>query len=94
MKTQHGIRKFAALATLTGALVATATLADNVRASDDSGLATLGQMTVVARREAPIAHLGSLVVSAPRLPASYADLGAITVSAPRFADTQLAHAWN
>jgi hypothetical protein len=96
MSTLHGIRKFAFAATLASlALLASATQADVVRAGHASGaanaVADLGQMVVVARRDARFADLGSLTVSAVRLPrVSFADLGALTVTAPRIVDTQVA----
>jgi hypothetical protein len=46
-------------------------------------------MTVLARRDAPVADLGSLVVSASRL-TSFADLGTLTVTATRIETVALA----
>jgi hypothetical protein len=74
MSTLHRIREFALAATLgMGALVASATLACE-------------KSTLVEARDAAVAHLGSMTVTAPRLPATYgsfADLGSMTVTASR-----------
>lgn len=91
MSTLHGIRKFASVAALvTGALAGSASPATPVPASERHGIADLGRITVLARRDAPFADLGSLVVRASRLPPSFASLGALTVSASRMADAQVA----
>lgn len=92
MNTLHGIRKLALSAALgLGALIASATPAVGDRAGDASSFADLGQITVLARRDAPVADLGSLIVSAPRLTdASFADLGTLTVTASRIADARVA----
>lgn len=92
MNTLHTVRKFALVAALaTGALIASASQADESRTSGERVVANLGHMTVVARRPAEFAHLGSMVVTASRIADTrVADLGSITVSAPRLADTQVA----
>ena len=96
MNTLHGIRHFALSAALgLSALTASALPALADRTSDAQSVAgtfaDLGQITVRARREAAVADLGSMVVSAPRLKAvSFADLGSMTVTASRIADTRVA----
>ncbi len=96
MNTLHGIRQFALSAALGfSALTASAVPAIAEPASDAQSVAgtfaDLGQITVRARREAAVADLGSLVVSAPRLKAvRFADLGSMTVTASRIADTRVA----
>ncbi len=96
MSTLQRIRKFALVAVVaTGALIASATQADEGRTSERPSIAgtiaNLGQMTVLARRPAEIAHLGSMTVTAQRLSDTrVADLGAMTVTALRFSDTLVA----
>lgn len=96
MNTLYGIRQFALSAALgLSALTASAVPASVDRSSDAQGVAgtfaDLGHITVRARREAVVADLGSMVVSAPRLKvASFADLGSMTVTASRIADTRVA----
>ena len=96
MSTLQRIREFALVAVLlTGALNASAPQADEGRPSDRpsvvGAIADLGHMTVLARRDAEVANLGSLIVSAPRLSdAGVADLGAMTVTSRRAADTKVA----
>jgi len=96
MSTLQRIREFALVAVLlTGALNASAPQVDESRPSDRPSvagtIADLGHMTVLARRDAEVAHLGSMIVSAPRLSdAGVADLGAMTVTARRAADTKVA----
>jgi hypothetical protein len=74
MFTPHRIRDFTLAVTLgMGALVSAATLACE-------------KPTMVEARDAAIAELGSMTVTAPRLPATYgsfADLGSMTVTASR-----------
>ena len=83
MSTLNGIRKIAAAAALaTGTLIASASL-EAVQPSAPLQVANLGEMTVLARREAPLVDLGTMVVGAPRLRTAYADLGTLTVTAPR-----------
>jgi hypothetical protein len=74
----------------TGALMASATQADGVGASERVDIvgtyADLGHMTVTARHSAEVAALGSMTISARRLSDTrVADLGAITVTARRSA---------
>ena len=80
MFTLHRIRDFTLAVTLSmGALVSSATLACD-------------KPTMVESRDAAIAPLGSMTVTAPRLPATYgsfADLGSMTVTASR-ADLRVA----
>lgn len=80
MFTLHRIRDFTLAVTLgMGALVSTATLACE-------------KPTMVEVRDAAVASLGSMTVTAPRLPATYgsfADLGSMTVTASR-ADLRVA----
>ena len=80
MSTLHRIREFALVAALgVGALVASATLAC--------------EQPMIESRDAAAANLGSMTVTAPRLPATYgsfADLGSMTVTAPRAAEVRLA----
>ena len=83
MSTLNGIRKIAAAAALaTGTLIASASL-EAVQPSAPLQVANLGEMTVLARREAPFVDLGSMVVGASRLRTDYAVLGALTVTAAR-----------
>jgi hypothetical protein len=96
MSTLHRIREFALVAALgLGALATSATLACEDSAGKRESIALfadLGQMTVVAPRDATVASLGSMTVTAPRLPATYgsfADLGSMTVTASR-ADLRVA----
>ncbi|HSD74742.1 MAG TPA: hypothetical protein VLB75_08220 [Steroidobacteraceae bacterium] len=92
MNTLHGIRTIALVATMAiGALSASATqvLADCAGAS--GAFADLGHITVLARRETPVADLGGLTVTASRRArVSVADLGAITVTASRIAGARVA----
>lgn len=88
MNTLNRIRSLSVAALATGALLASAAFAGS--ASDDVSVADLGHITVLARREAPVADLGSLVVSASRLTPSFADLGALTVTATRIETVALA----
>jgi hypothetical protein len=91
MSTLHGIRKLASVAALaTGALATSAAVAGSFPKNATHAIADLGRITVLARCDAPLADLGSLVVRASRLPPSFASLGALTVSAPRLADVQVA----
>jgi hypothetical protein len=91
MSTLHRIRELTLVTTLaTGALMASATQADEVRTSERPDIvgtyADLGHVIVTARRSAEVAELGSMTVSAQRLSNSrVADLGAITVTARRSA---------
>ena len=91
MSTLHRIREFALVTVMaTGALMASATQADEVRTSERPDIvgtyANLGHVTVTARRSAEVAELGSMTVSAQRLSDTrVADLGAITVTARRSA---------
>ena len=96
MFTLHRIRDFTLAVTLgMGALVSSATLACEepvARPYTIALFADLGQMTVVAPREA-VADLGRMTVSATRLASiesQFADLGAMTVTAPRVSETQVA----
>src|SRR5207344_2520847 len=83
MSTLNGIRKIAAAAALaTGTLIASASL-EAAQPSAPLQVANLGEMTVLARREARLVDLGTMVVGASRLRTAYADLGALTVTAPR-----------
>jgi hypothetical protein len=93
MITLHRIRDFALAATLgVGALVGSVALACETPDSGRASIALfvdLGHMTVVAPRDAAVADLGSMTVSATRLPgieSQVADLGAMTVTEPRMAD--------
>jgi hypothetical protein len=88
MNTLNGIRNLSVAALATGALLASAAFAGS--ASDDVGVADLGHITVLARRDAPVEDLGSLVVSASRLAPSFADLGTLTVTATRIETVALA----
>jgi hypothetical protein len=91
MSTLHRIREFALVTVMaTGALMASATQADEVCASERADIvgtyADLGHMTVTARHSAEVAELGSMTVGARRLSDTrVADLGAITVTARRSA---------
>ena len=91
MSTLHRIRKFALVTVMTtGALIASATQADGLGASERVDIvgayADIGHVTVTARRSAEVAELGSMTVSARRLSDTrVADLGAITVTARRSA---------
>jgi hypothetical protein len=91
MSTLHRIRELMLVTTLaTGALMASATQADEVCTSERPDLvstyADLGHVTVTAWRSAEAAKLGSMTVSAQRLSnARVADLGSITVTARRSA---------
>ena len=89
MSTLHRIRDFAWVATLaTGVLVASAAPACDEPVTERSSIALiadLGHMTVIAPRDAGVADLGSLTVTAQRLSDTdtrFADLGAMTVTAP------------
>jgi len=83
MNTLNGIRRIALAAALaTGTLIASTSL-EAVRPSAQLQVANLGEMTVLARREAPLVDLGSMVVGASRLRTDHAVLGALTVTAPR-----------
>jgi hypothetical protein len=93
----HRIREFALAATLgVGALVGSAALACETPKDGQASIALfvdLGQMTVVASPEVEVASLGSMTVTAPRLPginSQFADLGAMTVTAPRTTATPVA----
>jgi hypothetical protein len=55
-------------------LIASASL-EAVQPSAPLQVAKLGEMTVLARREAPLVDLGTMVVGASRLRTAYADLG-------------------
>jgi hypothetical protein len=97
MITLHRIREFALAATLgVGALVGSTALACETPAGRSASIALfadLGQLTVVAPRDAAVADLGSMTVDATRLPgidSRFADLGALTVTAPRATETQVA----
>ncbi len=91
MSTLHRIREFALVTVMaTGALMASATQADEVGARQRVDIvgtyADLGHVTVTARRSAEVAELGSMTVSAQRLSDTrFADLGSITVTARRSA---------
>jgi hypothetical protein len=90
MSTLHRIREIALVAALgAGVFAGSATLACEEPAGRQASIALfadLGQMTVEASRDAAVAHLGSMTVTATRLPdadVQFADLGAMTVTAPR-----------
>ena len=91
MSTLHRIREFALVTVMaTGALIASATQADELGASERVDIvgtyADMGHMTVMARRSAEAAELGSMTVNARRLSDTHvADLGAMTVTARRSA---------
>ena len=73
MSTLHRIREFALVTVMaTGALMASATQADEVGASERSDIvgtyADLGHMTVMARRSAEVAELGSMIVRVSAFP--------------------------
>ena len=76
MNTLNGIRNLSVAALATVALLASAAFAG--QASDDVGVADLGQITLLARRDAPVADLGSLVVSASSSDTSLIPLEGIT----------------
>lgn len=81
MGTLQRIQEFTLVAVMaTGALIASATQADEGLTSEQANVtsmfADLGHITVLARRPAEVAHLGSMVVTAQRLSDTrVADLG-------------------
>jgi hypothetical protein len=97
MSTLHRIREFVLAATLgVGALIGSAAPACETPKDQQASIALfvdLGQMTVVASRDVEVASLGSMTVTAQRLPgidSQFADLGAMTVTAPRATATHVA----
>jgi hypothetical protein len=94
MSTLHRIREFALVATLgLGIVVGSVALACEEPAGRQASIALfadLGSMAVEASRDAAVAHLGSMTVTAERVSdVQFAELGAMTVTAPR-ADNRVA----
>ena len=87
MSTLHRVREFALAAVLVAQAVSFAPLSSAAEAVTD-----LGAMTVFTAREARLADLGSMTVSATRIDARVADLGALTVTARRDAGFVVAQA--